>query len=194
MLDADGYIKVTDFGLSKEEISGNTGAFSFCGTPEYLAPEILAKKGHGKAVDWWSLGALIYEMLTGLPPFYTTDRDRLFNSIQFGTLNIPATLSNEVRDLLNGLFVKDSEQRLGSGTNGSQNVKSHPWFRGLDWIALFNKQIPPPFVPTFAGDNITCNFDIIFTKEPAKDSAEKEAKMASSPTFDNFSYREPSNL
>ncbi len=75
LLDVDGYIRITDFGLSKIGIKGNKGANSVCGTPEYLAPEILFKMGHGKAVDWWTLGALLYEMLTGLPPFYTSDRE-----------------------------------------------------------------------------------------------------------------------
>ena len=81
MIDSDGYIKITDFGLSKGGIKANLGAKSICGTPEYLAPEILLKKGHGKAVDWWTLGAILYEMLTGLPPFYTDDRRKLFAMI-----------------------------------------------------------------------------------------------------------------
>ena len=82
LIDQDGYAKITDFGLSKENIADNSSTMSFCGTPEYLAPEVLARKGHGKAVDWWSLGAIVYEMLTGLPPFYSKDREQLFHDIK----------------------------------------------------------------------------------------------------------------
>lgn len=97
LIDASGYAKITDFGLSKENIMDNVSTYSFCGTPEYLAPEILHKTGHGKAVDWWSVGALIYEMLTGLPPFYTRDRDKLFNSIKYCEINIPSYFSPGAR-------------------------------------------------------------------------------------------------
>merc|ERR1712187_250601 len=89
LLDADGHVKLTDFGLSKEGIQDNFSAKSMCGTPEYLAPEILDKEGHGKAVDWYSLGALMFEMLTGLPPYYTKDRDKLFERIRCGELAYP---------------------------------------------------------------------------------------------------------
>lgn len=100
LIDRNGFAKITDFGLSKENITGNTTTNSFCGTPEYLAPEILHRTGHGKAVDYWSFGALIFEMLTGLPPFYTRDRDRLFHNIKYTNLKIPKTVSPEATDLL----------------------------------------------------------------------------------------------
>lgn len=188
MLDADGYVKITDFGLSKEEIAGNTGAFSFCGTPEYLAPEILAKKGHGKAVDWWSLGALVYEMLTGLPPFYTRDRERLFQNIQFGEINYPASMSPAVKDLLSGLFQKNPDNRLGSGSSGSQDIKRHPWFGPINWDQLFRKQASPPFVPNL-GSNPIRYFDKTFTDKPAVDSVgREEAKLSSTNDFPGFSY------
>lgn len=104
LIDSEGYIKITDFGLSKENIKDNASAHSFCGTPEYLAPEILKRVGHGKAVDWWSLGALIYEMLTGLPPFYTKDREKLFYSIKFAELKYPPFISTVCKDLLTVLI------------------------------------------------------------------------------------------
>lgn len=100
LIDRDGYIKVTDFGLSKQHITDNHSALSFCGTPEYLAPEIIEKLGHGQAVDWWSLGAIVYEMLTGLPPFYSKDREKLFKNIKTGNLKIPNYLSKESTQLL----------------------------------------------------------------------------------------------
>lgn len=104
MIDLEGYIKITDFGLSKENIKDNSSAHSFCGTPEYLAPEILKRVGHGKAVDWWSLGSIIYEMTTGLPPFYTKDREKLFYNIKFSELKYPSYLSDVLKDLLKAFF------------------------------------------------------------------------------------------
>jgi serine/threonine protein kinase len=186
LLDAEGYVKITDFGLSKENMIENS-AFSFCGTPEYLAPEIIKKAGHGKAVDWWSLGTLIFEMLTGLPPFYTKDRERLFNNIQFSDIKYPDYLSPSARNLISGLLVKDPDLRLGSGASGSQSIKQHSWFGGLDWSALLNKSIPAPFVPTLSG-NMTNNFEPEFTKKPAVDSAKREAKLAGSLTYEDFSF------
>merc|ERR1739847_252923 len=100
LLDADGHVKLTDFGLSKEGITDNISAKSMCGTPEYLAPEILDKLGHGKAVDWYSLGALIYEMLTGLPPFYTKDRQKLFARIRRGELAYPTYITPPAKAIM----------------------------------------------------------------------------------------------
>ena len=100
LIDSDGYIKITDFGLSKENITQSNSANSFCGTPEYLAPEILNRIGHGKPVDWWSLGAIIFEMLTGLPPFYSQNQETLFQNIRLGELHYPAYISSLCKDLL----------------------------------------------------------------------------------------------
>jgi len=100
LIDRDGYIKITDFGLSKQGIIDNHSANSFCGTPEYLAPEVIDNLGHGKAVDWWSLGAIIFEMLTGLPPFYSKDRDKLFKNIKAGAIKYPNYLSKDALSLL----------------------------------------------------------------------------------------------
>lgn len=194
LLDSDGYVKITDFGLSKEEIQGNTGAYSFCGTPEYLAPEILAKRGHGKAVDWWSLGALIYEMLTGLPPFYTKDREKLFNNIQYGDIAYPEYMSPAVKDLLSGLFQKDPEMRLGSDPNGSENIKTHYWFRDMNWDALISKQIRPPFIPVVAKTNPVGNFEKEFLIQPIVDSGRDAPKIVSSPTYFGFSYNDAKGL
>ncbi|CAG9319031.1 unnamed protein product [Blepharisma stoltei] len=195
LIDAEGYAKITDFGLSKENISGNTGANSFCGTPEYLAPEVLRKVGHGKAVDWWSLGALIYEMLTGLPPFYTRDREKLFNSILNSELNFPSYISPAARDLLQGLFIKDPSQRLGSGPTDSEEIKSHPWFAAVDWVKLLNRESPPSFIPNVVRDHGLNNFEEEFKRLPAVDSAGAEAKLpAQSPTYQGFSYVESSEM
>jgi serine/threonine protein kinase len=149
LIDYDGYPKITDFGLSKDNIVDNTSAHTLCGTPEYLAPEILARAGHGKPVDWWSLGALIYEMLTGLPPFYTKERERLFHNILQGDLTYPPYISPVCKSLLEQLFIKDPANRLG--TRGAHEVKSHPFFAAVDWQALLDKQVQPPFTPALEG-------------------------------------------
>lgn len=167
LLDAKGHIRLTDFGLSKEGISLSTsGANSFCGTPEYLAPEILNRHGHGRAVDWWSLGALLYEMLTGLPPFYCKDRDRLFEKIRHGTLDYPSSLSSRATSILKGLLTKNPEHRLGSGPDDADSIKKHLFFYDTDWEKLTSGEIRPPWEPSIGATTDTSWFDDEFTKMP----------------------------
>ena len=148
LIDGQGYAKITDFGLSKENIMDNASARTFCGTPEYLAPEVLARQGHGKAVDWWSLGALIFEMLTGLPPFYNAkDRERMFQDIMQSEVRFPAYISANARSLLEQLFVKDPVGRLGGGPRDADEIKEHPWFSGINWARMMSKEEVPPFIP-----------------------------------------------
>ena len=170
LINSDGYIKITDFGLSKENISDNSSAKSFCGTPEYLAPEIVENKGHGQAVDWWSLGSILFEMLTGMPPFYNNDREKLFKSIKAIKIKYPKYLSKEAVDLLQKFFVKDPEKRLGSGENGLNDVKSHPFFAAIDWDSILAKKIKPPFLPKLKNNTDVRYIDKEFTSQPAKDS------------------------
>merc|ERR1719223_2303411 len=110
----------------------NISAKTVCGTPENLAPEILAKSGHGKAVDWYSFGALIYEMLTGLPPFYTRDREKLCERIKRGELSYPSYVTSEAKSLLQALIYRDPDKRLGGGPSGGEEVKAHMFFSGVD--------------------------------------------------------------
>jgi len=166
LIDRDGYIRLTDFGLSKKGIKGNKGATSVCGTPEYLAPEILFRWGHGKAVDWWTVGAILFEMLTGLPPFYTPNREELFEKIKYYTLKYPPYLSPNVRNLLEGLFKKEPDKRLGGGPGDAEDIKKHPWFEGFDWDALLRKELIPPFIPIIKEDTDVSNFDPEFTETP----------------------------
>ena len=167
LLDARGHIRLTDFGLSKEGISlSSSGANSFCGTPEYLAPEILARQGHGRAVDWWSLGALLYEMLTGLPPFYCRDRERLFEKIRTGSLEYPRSLSARAQSILRGLLTKDPHRRLGSDSKDADTIKKHPFFGGMKWDELTAGKVPPPWDPEIHGSLDTSQFDEEFTRMP----------------------------
>lgn len=172
LLDSDGHIKLADFGLSKESIQSSTeGSNSFCGTPEYLAPEVLNRAGHGTAVDWWSLGALLYEMLTGLPPWYSQDKRKLFASIQRSELRFPAYVSPGAQEILRAFLERDASIRLGSNED-VEEVKAHPFFQSIDWDALYHKQIRSPFIPTIepnsetSNNPDTTNFDACFTRLP----------------------------
>jgi RAC serine/threonine-protein kinase len=188
LLDASGHIRLTDFGLSKEGISSSSsGANSFCGTPEYLAPEILNRQGHGRAVDWWSLGALTYEMLTGLPPFYCQDRDRLFEKIKKSELSYPASLSSSSKNLLRGLLTKDPTKRLGSGPNDADDIKPHPFFGNLDWDKLQRGEITPPWKPQINGTQDTSQFDKEFTSMPifSPQSMQRAHGFGTTPLGDN---------
>jgi serine/threonine protein kinase len=167
LLDAQGHIRLTDFGLSKEGISSSSsGASSFCGTPEYLAPEIVDRLGHGRAVDWWSLGALLYEMLTGLPPFYCQDRERLFQKIRTESLRFPPSLSPSARSVLRGLLTRDPERRLGSGPTDAEEIKAHNFFSVIDWEQLATGSVVPPWKPPVHGMADTSQFDKEFTEMP----------------------------
>ncbi len=164
MLDQYGNVRLTDFGLSKEGVSDHsTGATSFCGTPEYIAPEVLLRQGHGRAVDWWSLGALLFEMLTGLPPFYSRNREAMFEKIMSAELAFPAHVSEAARDLLAHLLVRDPKARLGSGELDAQEIKRHAFFQHLNWAELATGKMPPPWVPRIAGSLDTSQFDQEFT-------------------------------
>jgi RAC serine/threonine-protein kinase len=188
LLDASGHIRLTDFGLSKEGISNSSsGANSFCGTPEYLAPEILNRQGHGRAVDWWSLGALLYEMLTGLPPFYCQDRERLFEKIRKSELHYPASLSSDSKNLLRGLLMKDPTKRLGSGPKDADEIKPHPFFTSIDWDKLQRGEVIPPWAPQISGNQDTSQFDKEFTSMPifSPQSMQRAPGFGTTPMGDN---------
>mmetsp|Transcript_6799 Transcript_6799/g.11955 ORF Transcript_6799/g.11955 Transcript_6799/m.11955 type:complete len:346 (+) Transcript_6799:63-1100(+) len=190
LLDADGHVKLTDFGLSKEGIQDNFSAKSMCGTPEYLAPEILAKVGHGKAVDWYSLGALMYEMLTGLPPFYTRDREKLFERIRRGELSYPQYVTRESKSLLQALLQSDPAQRLGGGPDDGEEVKRHAFYHDLDWIAIQHRRVMPPFKPNVAESQDVKYFEREFVEMPVVNSEGPEGSTAPDLNhFEGFTYQ-----
>jgi len=135
--------------LSKEGIVISTGvkAKSFVGTPMYLAPEILKKLGHNHAVDWWSLGVLIFEMLGGITPFFNRNRSQLFQNIINNDLVLPEEFSENAKSLLTGLLQKNPELRLGGDKNDAKDIKNHKFFDGIDWEALAKKEVGPYFKP-----------------------------------------------
>jgi protein-serine/threonine kinase len=170
LLDAEGHCKITDFGLSKEGIEDNISAKTMCGTPEYLAPEIVDKKGHGRAVDWYSIGALTYEMLTGLPPYYTRDREKLFQRIRRGDLTYPSYITPTSKSFLMGLLQRDPDKRLGGGSEGGGDVKRHPFFADTDWIILDSRGAVPPFKPGLDGNADVKYFEKEFVHQPVVNS------------------------
>lgn len=190
LLDADGHICITDFGLSKE-IDKDEGTHTFCGTPEYLAPEVLKGQGHGMAVDWWSLGTLIYEMLTGLPPFYSQNINIMYQKILNGELRFPSYVTGDAQHLLEGLLTREVDKRLGSGSSGSQDVMNHPFFKDLDWKKLERKEIEPPFKPKVKSEGDTSQIDTVFTQEKPQDSYVENSlseTMQKEGDFNGFTY------
>ena len=140
MIDAKGHIALIDFGLSKEQVFTKTGARSFCGSVAYLAPEMVKKTGHGKAIDWYLLGVVLFEMLVGLPPFYAENKEQLFYNIEHEVLDFPDSFSEPLRDLLSSLLQKDINKRLGS-FEGATEIKKHPWFSNINWDSAIKRKL-----------------------------------------------------
>ncbi|XP_051632263.1 RAC-beta serine/threonine-protein kinase-like isoform X1 [Manacus candei] len=165
LLDKDGHIKLTDFGLCKEGVTDGATMRTFCGTPEYLAPEVLEDNDYGRAVDWWGLGVVMYEMLCGRLPFYNQDHERLFELILGQELRFPRALGPEARHLLGGLLRKDPKLRLGGGPRDAQEVMEHRFFSGIDWQDVVQRKLVPPFRPQVTSEVDTRYFDDEFTAQ-----------------------------
>ena len=168
VFDADGHAMLTDFGLSKEGIEDNESAKSFCGSVAYLAPEIIKKSGHGKSIDWYLLGLLTYEMLVGIPPYYSTNREQLFRNIQLAPLKLPYTLSSEAKSLIVGLLNRNPLKRLGSGKGDAEEIKRHPWFKSIDWEVALKKGLNPPKPILRVIPSTRMSTDIFIDKEEDK--------------------------
>lgn len=162
-MDKDGHIKIADFGLCKEDINFGSTTKTFCGTPEYLAPEVLEDNDYGRAVDWWGTGVVMYEMICGRLPFYNRDHDALFTLILIEEVKFPRNISVEARNVLSGLLAKVPAQRLGGGIDDVKEIQAHAFFSSINWTDLENKKIPPPFKPEVDSDTDTRYFDSEFT-------------------------------
>lgn len=195
LLDGHGHVKLTDFGLCKEEIEGDQKTHTFCGTIEYMAPEILMRCGHGKAVDWWSLGALMFDMLTGGPPFTAENRRKTIDKILKGRLTLPAYLSNEARDLIKKLLKRHVDTRLGAGQSDAEEIKQHPFFKQQDWNLVYARQLEAPFKPEIENEEDVSLFDTRFTKMTPVDSpCETNFSLNGDNPFVGFTYVAPSVL
>ena len=193
LLDLEGHIKLTDFGLSRLCSGNNEKVFTICGTPYYIAPEIIEKKGYNNTVDWWSLGCLMYEMLNGKPLFNFSSGKINTNEFKKDII-LPNNFSDEAKDLITKLLNLDPKQRLGAGPNGFKNLKNHKYFEGIDWDDLENKKIKPPFIPVIDDPLDLKYFDRIFVDEVNITKENDESYYNKTiDNYVNFSYLDPSS-
>lgn len=188
LLDEEGHIKLTDFGLSKESIDHEKKAYSFCGTVEYMAPEVVNRRGHTQSADWWSFGVLMFEMLTGTLPFQGKDRKETMTMILKAKLGMPQFLSPEAQSLLRMLFKRNPANRLGAGPDGVEEIKRHSFFSTIDWNKLYRREIHPPFKPATGRPEDTFYFDPEFTAKTPKDSPGIPPSANAHQLFRGFSF------
>ncbi|XP_067383524.1 protein kinase C zeta type isoform X2 [Channa argus] len=201
LLDHEGHIKLTDYGMCKEGIRPGDTTSTFCGTPNYIAPEILRGEDYGFSVDWWALGVLMFEMMAGRSPFdIITDNpdmnteEYLFQVILEKPIRIPRSLSVKAASVLKGFLNKDPKERLGCQVQtGFTDIKSHTFFRSIDWDQLEKKEVTPPFKPQISDDYGLENFDTQFTNEPVQLTPDDEdvIKRIDQSEFEGFEYINP---
>jgi len=177
LITTDGYLKLTDFGFAKV-VEGRT--YTLCGTPEYLAPEILLNKGHGKPVDWWTLGIFIYEMLAGIDPFTDEDPMAIYQKILKGKVKFPRTFDKDGKSLVKHLLVADLSKRYGNLKNGANDIKTHRWFKDINWEGLLQKKLPALYKPTVRSADDVSNF----SSYPESETESPAVKPADDPFID----------
>jgi len=157
LLTIDGYLKLTDFGFAK--VIKDHRTYTLCGTPEYIAPEVLLNKGHGKPVDWWTLGILIYEMIVGYPPFVDEDPMGIYQKILSGKIVFPKLFDKNAKSLVKHLLTAELSKRFGNLKRGVEDIKEHKWFKDCPWDQLVKFEIKAPFTPQVKGEQDTSNFE-----------------------------------
>ena len=190
LIDSEGHIKITDFGLSKIFENEDDKAYTVCGTPQYLAPEILLRKGYDKAVDWWSLGCLFYEMVYGRLPFKFKKGEKISIAIYKQKILFDDKISEEAKDLIQNLLIFNPKNRLGSGIDGSYKIKNHKYFSDVNWNDIWDKKIVPPFVPELKNEEDLKYFDSSFTDESIGSLLGKNSfrERGFSNEYNGFSY------
>ncbi|XP_030606075.1 serine/threonine-protein kinase Sgk2b [Archocentrus centrarchus] len=191
LLDSDGHVVLTDFGLCKEGVAKGGIMHTFCGTPEYLAPEVLQGHPYSPAVDWWGLGTVLFEMICGLPPFHSHSKLEMFQNILHAPLQLPSSVSEAAHSLLEGLLEKDVSKRLGESQDIVE-LQEHPFFAFINWDDLLARKIRPPFIPKVAGPCDVSYIDPAFTRQPVPASVNERWQAAEScEAFLGFSYMNP---
>ncbi|KAJ1172873.1 hypothetical protein NDU88_004715 [Pleurodeles waltl] len=186
LLDTEGYVKIADFGLCKEDMGFGDPTSTFCGTPEFLAPEVLTDTSYTRAVDWWGFGVLVYEMIVGESPFPGDDEEEVFDSIVNDEVRYPRFLSTEAIGIMRRLLRRNPKRRLGSSERDAEDVKKQSFFRNMDWEALLSKRLKPPFVPVIKWREDVSNFDEEFTAEPPKLTPPREPRILTKKEQDMF--------
>ena len=171
LIDSKGHIKLTDFGLSKIVTNIEEKSFTICGTLQYIAPEIISGEGYNESVDWWSLGIIMYEMLTGKLPFkfnFDSQEEQEQNDLNIydKKIKFPSWIEENAKDLINKLLNKDPEKRIGSGKEGAENIKKHPFFSDIDWNKALNKELRPPFIPKIENETDIKYFEKSLVESP----------------------------
>ena len=193
LLDNEGHVKLTDFGLAKRQDPESTKRTnSLVGSIDYMAPEILQATGHGKTADWWSVGVLMYEMLTGQLPFRGKNKPAIQKAICSHKLKMPSFLPGDATGLIKGLLDRQQDRRLGVGPDGTDNVKGHAFFKAVDWNKIEVRGVSPPFRPTVQGEMCVACFDEQWTKKEAVDSAAGTPASDDRDVFHGFSFTSPS--
>jgi len=189
LLTLDGHVKVADYGLCKEEMWHGQTTSTFCGTPEFMAPEILLEQRYGLAVDWWAFGVLMYEMLLGQSPFRGDDEDEIFDAILEDEPLYPITMQRDAVSILQKLLTRDPTRRLGSGRSDAEEIKRHPFFRDVNFDDIVNKRVPPPYFPSITSAADTSNFDSEFTREqPTLTPVHGQLSARDQAEFEGFSW------
>ncbi|KAK0391357.1 hypothetical protein NLU13_0858 [Sarocladium strictum] len=189
LLTLDGHIKIADYGLCKEDMWFGSTTSTFCGTPEFMAPEILLDKKYGRAVDWWAFGVLIYQMLLQQSPFRGEDEDEIYDAILADEPLYPIHMPRDSVSILQKLLTREPDQRLGSGPTDAQEVMNQPFFRNIVWEDIYHKRVQPPFLPTIKNATDTSNFDSEFTSvTPVLTPVQSVLSQAMQEEFRGFSY------
>jgi len=186
LIGEDGHVRLTDFGIAKEGLGEKDRTNTFCGTPEYIAPEVLKGSAYGKSVDWWSFGTLTFEMIVGTPPFYSESQTKMFEKILAGKLHFPDTVSPEARKLITAFLRRNPERRL----QDFEEIKTYEWYKPIDWEKLDQKEIEPPYLPPVKGSADTSMIDPTFLEE----DVDLEEQEATNVDFEGFTYQPESAL